>query len=166
MKYRAKEEIEAIQFTRNNWEELVAFTNGKIYNLQIEKRPGGKAMCKLESGTATLAIDEYDYIVKDLRMGPDDIFFSRRKKEVFENKYVPVQNHNQLDNKDEISEFIHLIPKGDDVMVGTIDVTKEITINYGRITTQHRVENKTIEARSIWTGNGWEIISCNRPFNE
>jgi hypothetical protein len=90
MKYRAKEEVEAIRFTRNNWEEVVDFTNGQAHSLRIEKRPGGLVTCKLDSKAATLEINEFDYIIKDLRMGTDEMFFSRRRKDIFESMYSPV----------------------------------------------------------------------------
>lgn len=57
-------EPEAIQFTRNNYDEVVSFTNGKIHEITIEKRIGGRCRCRLATSSGCHIINEYDYIVK------------------------------------------------------------------------------------------------------
>jgi hypothetical protein len=107
MKYRAKEEIEAIRFTRSNWEDVVDFTNGKAHNLRIEKQPNGKATCKLDSKAATLEINEFDYIIKDLRMGADEMFFSRRRKDIFESLYSPVLGDTRSSFEKDVDDYFN-----------------------------------------------------------
>lgn len=56
--------IEAIQFTRANWDEIVEFTNGAAHNLTIERHPGGKATCVIPTLEGDHIANEYDYIIK------------------------------------------------------------------------------------------------------
>ena len=65
MKYRKKPvEIEAVQFTRDNWAEIVAFTNGTAKGLTIERRPGGKCTCIIPTLEGDHIATENDYIIK------------------------------------------------------------------------------------------------------
>ena len=64
MKYKKTVEVsyivEAIQFTRENFEEVERFTGGKAQHLAIERSPDGVATCQLEGNQVT----EGDYIRK------------------------------------------------------------------------------------------------------
>jgi hypothetical protein len=55
--------IEAMQFDRNNFNELVEFTNGKASNLTIEKRLDGRAWCYIDLTGSP--VYEGDYVIKD-----------------------------------------------------------------------------------------------------
>lgn len=65
MKYKKKPVvIEAIQFTRDNWNEIVAFTGGAAVNITIERRPDGKCTCIIPTLEGDHIASEYDYIIK------------------------------------------------------------------------------------------------------
>lgn len=65
MKYRKKPvEIEAVQFTRDNWAEIVSFTNGTAKDLTIERRPNGKCTCIIPTLEGDHTATENDYIIK------------------------------------------------------------------------------------------------------
>lgn len=65
MKYRKKPvEIDAVQFTRDNWEEIVSFTNGTAKDLTIERRPNGKCTCIIPTLEGDHIAAENDYIIK------------------------------------------------------------------------------------------------------
>lgn len=65
MKYRKKPvEIEAVQFTRDNWSEIVSFTNGTAKDLTIERRPNGKCTCIIPTLEGDHTATENDYIIK------------------------------------------------------------------------------------------------------
>lgn len=68
-KYRTKQpcEIEAIEFTRNNWDDIKKFTCNKAKNLIIERCMNGKAYCKIETLEGDMIATEGDYIIKGLR---------------------------------------------------------------------------------------------------
>ncbi len=58
--------IEAIQFSRNNWDDVRAFTNNAAYDLKIEKRINGLATCDLYvSADYCYPLNESDWIIKD-----------------------------------------------------------------------------------------------------
>lgn len=64
MKYREKPvEIEAVQFTRGNWEEIMEFTGGKAKNFTIERRPNGKCYCHVVNEIGLALVHEGDFIV-------------------------------------------------------------------------------------------------------
>lgn len=64
MKYREKPaEIEAVQFTRRNWDEITEFTGGKAKNFTIERRPYGKCYCHVVSEIGAALVNEGDFIV-------------------------------------------------------------------------------------------------------
>lgn len=68
MKYRKKPvEIEAVQFTRDNWDEVVSFTNGAAQNLTIERRPDGKCTCVIPTLEGDHTASEHDYIIKGVK---------------------------------------------------------------------------------------------------
>ena len=83
MKYQTRVEyIDAIQFSRNNFDEVVSFTKGKVTEMIIEKKTGILCICLLETTDKTVAVLENDYIVKNFH------HFYPRHREEFENKYV------------------------------------------------------------------------------
>ena len=68
MKYRKKPVvIEAIKFTRDNFEEIKIFTNGKACNFKTEKHIGGKSYCEIETLECYITATEGDYIIKGVQ---------------------------------------------------------------------------------------------------
>ncbi len=67
MKFRKKPvEIEAIQFTRLNWEEVKEFTNNTAFSLVIEKRIGGECSCIIPTLEGQHIANEGDWIIKGI----------------------------------------------------------------------------------------------------
>ena len=71
-KYRKKPiVIEAVQFTRMNWEAVQSFTQGKAHTLTIEKRIDGKHTCITTCIIPTLEgqhiATEGDWIIKGVQ---------------------------------------------------------------------------------------------------
>ena len=65
MKYRMKPVvIEALQFTRNNWDELVAFTNGKASNITKSMILDDAFLCKVSTLWGNVTAAEGDYIIR------------------------------------------------------------------------------------------------------
>lgn len=65
MKYRKNPvEVEAVQFTRDNWPEIQSFTDGKAEGMTIERRPNGKCTCIVPTLEGDHIASEYDYIIK------------------------------------------------------------------------------------------------------
>ena len=68
MLYKQKVKIvEAIQFTRNNIEEIKQFTNGAAHDFIVPKCPDGKFSCLLDvkdNVPYMLSVTEGEYIVK------------------------------------------------------------------------------------------------------
>lgn len=84
-KYRKRPvEIEAIQFTRQNIEEIVKFINNKV-EISIEKRIDGIATCKIETLEGIMTAREGDYIIK----GVNGEFYPC-KSYIFEKTYEKV----------------------------------------------------------------------------
>ena len=68
MKYRKKPVvIEAIVFTRDNFEEVVEFTNGTAHTLRIEGRPNGKCTCIIPTLEGQHIATEGDYIIRGVK---------------------------------------------------------------------------------------------------
>ena len=68
MKYRKKPVvIEAIVFTRDNFEEVVEFTNGTAHTLKIERRPNGKCTCIIHTLEGQHIATEGDYIIRGVK---------------------------------------------------------------------------------------------------
>lgn len=87
MRYRKKPvEIEAVQFTRDNWDEVVSFTNGAAQNLTIERRPDGKCTCIIPTLEGDHIVNERDYIIK----GAIGEFYPC-KQYIFESTYERVE---------------------------------------------------------------------------
>jgi hypothetical protein len=68
MKFRKKPvEIEAIQFTRLNWEEVYRFTNDTAFSLIIERRIGGECSCVIPTLEGNMLAHENDWIIKGVK---------------------------------------------------------------------------------------------------
>ena len=86
MKYIKKPvEIEAIQFTRNNWDEIRSFTNDTAHTLRIEKRIDGIATCIIPTLEGKHIAHEGDWIIKGVKGE-----FYPCKPDTFEMTYEPV----------------------------------------------------------------------------
>ena len=87
-KYKARPEfVDAIQFNRDNFDEVAKFTNGIARDFEIERRPNGKCTCLLaDEGpfptTPLTVVHEGDYIVRTSFGGYKMMF-----KKAFEDKY-------------------------------------------------------------------------------
>ena len=87
MKYRKKQgEIEAIQFKRNEFEDINEFTNGKAFNFRTERSMNGKSYCDIKTSTGTITAAEGDYIIKDV-----DGDFYTCEPDIFEKTYELVK---------------------------------------------------------------------------
>lgn len=87
MKYRKKPvEIEAVQFTRDNWAEIVSFTNGAARDITIERRPNGKCTCIIPTLEGDHIANENDYIIK----GVNGEFYPC-KPDIFSKTYEAVE---------------------------------------------------------------------------
>lgn len=65
MKYRKKPvEVEAVQFTRDNWDEIKAFTKGLAKGFSIERQIEGKCTCVITTLEGDHVANEYDFIIK------------------------------------------------------------------------------------------------------
>ncbi len=81
--YRKKPvDIEAVQFTRDNFTEVAVFTGGAAKNFTIEKRINGKCSCTLITHEGRQQVLEGRYIVK----GQHGEFYSCNK-DIFERTY-------------------------------------------------------------------------------
>jgi hypothetical protein len=56
--------IEAVQFTRMNWEAVQLFTEGTAHTLTIERRPDGKCTCVIPTLEGQHIATEGDWIIK------------------------------------------------------------------------------------------------------
>ena len=87
MKYRKKlVEIEAIQFKRNEFEDINEFTNGKAFNFRTERSMNGKSYCDIKTSVGTITAAEGDYIIK----GVDGDFYTC-EPDIFEKTYELVK---------------------------------------------------------------------------
>lgn len=59
-----RKNVEAIVFTRDSFEDVVKFTNGKVTNLVNYRGPGIKSTCTLLAGSGPVSVTEHDYVVK------------------------------------------------------------------------------------------------------
>jgi hypothetical protein len=86
MKYRKKPiEIEAIQFTRINWDEIKEFTNNTAHTISIEKRINGKCTCIIPTLEGQHIANEDDYIIKGVQGE-----FYPCKPDIFEQTYEKI----------------------------------------------------------------------------
>lgn len=82
-KYKKKPVIiEAVQFTRSNFDEIVKFTEGKAKNLTIERTLNGNCYCTISTLEGPMKVSEHDYIIK----GVQGEFYSC-KPDIFEKTY-------------------------------------------------------------------------------
>ena len=85
-KYRKKPVvIDAVKFTRNNWDEIKEFTNGTAHTLTIERRIDGIATCIIPTLEGQHIATEGDYIIKGVQGE-----FYPCKPDIFEKTYEEV----------------------------------------------------------------------------
>lgn len=77
--------IEAVQFTRSNWDEIVSFTGNTAHTLMIEKRPNGIATCIIPTLEGQHIATENDFIIKGVHGE-----FYPCKPDIFEKTYEVV----------------------------------------------------------------------------
>ena len=64
-KYKKKPvEIEAVKFTRSNFDEIKSFTNGTVHSFTIERRMNGKCTCIIPTLEGQHIATENDFIIK------------------------------------------------------------------------------------------------------
>jgi hypothetical protein len=86
-KYRKKPVvIEAVKFTRNNFQEIKEFTEEKAHSLTIEKRIDGVATCIISTLEGHITATEGDFIIK----GVQNEFYPC-KPDIFEKTYELVE---------------------------------------------------------------------------
>lgn len=69
MKYRKKPiEIEAVQFTRRNIDEVMEFTNNQIVITTV-KKINGIMFGAIETLEGIMRVNENDYIIKGIKRG-------------------------------------------------------------------------------------------------
>lgn len=74
--------IEAVQFTRNNWQEVKSFTNDTAHTLTIEKRIDGLTTCIIPTLEGQHMATEGDWIIKGVQGE-----FYPCKPDIFEKTY-------------------------------------------------------------------------------
>jgi hypothetical protein len=79
--------IEAVQFTRLNWEEIQSFTNNTAHTLQIERRINGTCTCIIPTLEGQHIASENDWIIK----GVKDEFYPC-KPDIFTQTHEPVED--------------------------------------------------------------------------
>lgn len=98
MKYRLKsKEIEAVQFTRGNWEELIDFTNDAVKDLSRQRGRCGRYYCWLELEDGNIKVFEGEYILKD-KYGCLNIY----DQFIFESNYEKVEEDDGGDSGEDI----------------------------------------------------------------
>lgn len=80
-------EIEAIQFTRHNWEKIKEFTNNTAHSLKTERRINGISTCIIPTLEGQHIATENDYIIKGIKGE-----FYPCKPDIFEESYIKVTN--------------------------------------------------------------------------
>ena len=60
-------EIEAVQFTRDNFEEIKSFTNGIAKSFTIERCPNGKCWCIIPTLEGNHTALEGDFIIEGVK---------------------------------------------------------------------------------------------------
>lgn len=87
MKFRKKpQNIEAIQFKRDCFEDVKEFTNGKAFNFRTERCMNGRCYCDLRNLNRVMTVVEGEYIIKDASGG-----FFTCKPDSFEKDYEKVE---------------------------------------------------------------------------
>lgn len=59
--------IEALQFTRDNFEDIQKFTNGTAHSLTIERKVNGRCICIIPTLEGEMVATEKDYIIKGIQ---------------------------------------------------------------------------------------------------
>lgn len=59
-----RQAIQAVQFTRNNWDEILEFTKGEAKDFAIPRTPDGIATCGIPSIYGYITVKEGEYIIK------------------------------------------------------------------------------------------------------
>ena len=91
MKYIKKRIIiDAIQFTRDNWNDVVKFTNGEVKGIE------GKGRCIIPTSEGDMICHEFDYIIKE-PFDKERIFYPC-KEDIFNLTYDKYQ-HNTIYTK-------------------------------------------------------------------
>ena len=86
-RYKTKPcEIEAIQFTKNNFKEIQKFTNGNAFDFYFNEQLPNNTSCKIHTLEGLMVASEYDYIIKGLRGESYPC-----KPDVFEKKYEEIK---------------------------------------------------------------------------
>ena len=82
-KYKKKPvEIEAVKFTRSNFDEITSFTKGTAHSFTIERRMNGKCTCIIPTLEGKHIATENDFIIK----GVNGEFYPC-KPDIFEKTY-------------------------------------------------------------------------------
>lgn len=79
-------EIEAVQFTRNNFEEVKEFTSGTAHTFITTRCPNGKSTCIIPTLEGQHIATEGDYIIKGVK---GECYPC--KPDIFEMTYEPVK---------------------------------------------------------------------------
>jgi len=79
--------IEAVKFTRNNWDEVKSFTNNTAHTLTIERRINGIATCIIPTLEGQHIATEGDWIIKGIKGE-----FYPCKPDIFEQTYEQVND--------------------------------------------------------------------------
>jgi len=77
--------VEAIRFRRNNWNDILEFTNNTAHTLFIEKRIDGIATCIIPTLEGKHIATEGDFIIKGVQGE-----FYPCKPDIFEKTYEEV----------------------------------------------------------------------------
>lgn len=86
MKFRKKPVvIEAVEFTRNTWAEVLEFTNNTAHTIEIERHPNGKCTCIIPTLEGQHIATEGDWIIKGVHGE-----FYPCKPDIFEKTYEPI----------------------------------------------------------------------------
>lgn len=86
-KYKKKPVVvDAIKFTRDKFEEVSKFTEGKAFKFRTERCINGKSYCDLKTLEGVMTATEGDYIIK----GVNGEFYPC-KPDIFEKTYEKVE---------------------------------------------------------------------------
>ena len=77
--------IEAIQFTRKNWQDILMFTQGQARAMTIEKRIDGKCTCIIATLEGQHIANEGDWIIRGVQGE-----YYPWKPDIFEMTYEPI----------------------------------------------------------------------------
>jgi len=83
-------EIEALQFTRENWQDVLMFTQGQAHTMTIERRIDGKCTCIIATLEGQHIANEGDWIIKGVQGE-----YYPCKPDIFEMTYDRVGGNNE-----------------------------------------------------------------------